>query len=340
MGADYDDLPDGVVIADDTTTVIEVNAAAAHLIGRSKSELVGRPLSEVMALRDVEGREWWPCVAPYTGLTTRSRLVEGSWFVPDGGEVLVTGRLVRAHRGGPVSAVIISLRDARARRRVDRSRSDLVATVAHELRSPLTGVKGFTATLLSKWERFSDSQRRLMLQTVDADADRLTRLIAELLDVARIDSNRLQLRPQPIDLATTTRKLLESMPVGERAMDLQLHQVPEVWVDPDKYTQILTNLVENATRHGEGTITVGVAPAADVVELWVQDEGAGIPEDLRRRVFTKFWRYGHRGGTGLGLYIVNGLVEAHGGSVSVGSGRAGGARMQVRFPLGEPVALG
>ena len=84
---------------------------------------------------------------------------------------------------------------------VDRERSDLVATVAHELRSPLTGVKGFTSTLLSKWERFTESQKLLMLRTVDADADRLTRLIAELLDVARIDSGRLTIRKEPVDVA-------------------------------------------------------------------------------------------------------------------------------------------
>ncbi|MDP9445333.1 MAG: HAMP domain-containing histidine kinase [Actinomycetota bacterium] len=340
MGAEYDDLPDGVVIADETATVTQVNAAAARLLRRRQADLVGQPLASVLALRDVEGREWWSCVAPYDGLTTRSRLVESTWYLPDGTEILLTARLLRERTGGPVVRLAASLRDSRSRHRIDRSRSDLVATVAHELRSPLTGVKGFTSTLLAKWQRFSDSQRLLMLQTVDADADRLTRLIAELLDVARIDSNRLQLRRQPLDLAEATRKLLESVPVGDRSMRPQLQAVPTVWVDPDKYAQILINLVENAARHGEGTITVGVAPAGDVVEVWVQDEGPGIPEDLRSRVFTKFWRHGHRSGTGLGLYIVNGLVAAHGGTVTIGSGTDGrGARMCIRLPVGEPAAV-
>ena len=341
MATPYDDLPDGLVIADADAIVRVVNPAAERLLGTTADELVGKHLGEGLGLRDEEGQEWWSCIRPYDGLETRSRLVESAWFDVRGNEVLVTAKLVRDRRAGPVQTMVLSLRDAGVRRRADRSRSDLVATVAHELRSPLTGVKGFTSTLLAKWERFSESQRRLMLETVDADADRLTRLIGELLDVARIDSGRLQLRRQPMDIVGEVERIagryggVESGPVT-----VQATPVPEIWIDPDKLAQVVINLLDNATRHGDGKVEIGIVPGSEqAVEIWVQDEGPGIPEDLRERVFAKFWRHGSRTGTGLGLFIVRGLVEAHGGHAWVETGDSGGARVRFSLPVGRPEAL-
>lgn len=339
-----DALADGAVLAGPDGRVTAMNAVAARYLAVDPAEAVGRPLADVLALQDQDGRDWSSTNRPYDGLPTRTAVPEQSWLLPDGTEVLVVARLHRTALHQPVERVAVSIRSGRGRARLDRERSDLVATVAHELRSPLTGVKGFVQALLTRWDKLNDDQKKLMLTTVSADSDRLSRLIAELLDVARIDTGRLQLYPRPSDAEALVRRAVDSVgastsrPLVVRAAA----ELPEINVDPDKFVQVVTNLVENAVRHGSGSVLVNLDPVgADGrrtgLRLVVEDEGDGIAPELRRRVFTKFWKFGRSGGSGLGLYLVNGLVEAHGGSVAIGDAVSGGARLTVTLPAAFPV---
>jgi signal transduction histidine kinase len=341
-GALADLLPEGVVVADESGEVVLVSALAGRMLGLEPAECTGRPLADVLALKDQDGQAWVACNRPYGGLSTRVGIPEQSWLLPDGTEVLVAARIHRPAPDRPVTAVAVTIRSGRGRARLDRERSDLVATVAHELRSPLTGVKGFVQALLNRWDKLNDEQKKLMLTTVSADADRLSRLIAELLDVARIDTGRLQLYPRPADLGVLVARVVESVGVSTaRPIEPELAGgLPRVLADPDKFTQVVTNLLENAVRHGEGRVRVVLDATVDgegreAVRLEVSDEGEGIPLDLRNRVFTKFWTGGARGGSGLGLYIVNGLVRAHGGTVTLDDAPGGGARVTTTWPVGE-----
>ena len=333
-----DQLPDGVVIADADGVVTVVNEQARRLLGSSVE--VGRQLSEVMALQDQNSCDWYATNRPYDGLASRVGLTEQSWLTSDGTEVLVTGRINRVGRFGAVDSVGLVIRSGRGRARLDRDRSDLVATVAHELRSPLTGVKGFVSTLLSKWDRLNDEQKKLMLNTVHADSERLQRLITELLDVARIDTGRLPLYPRPVDTQALVERCVDSVRVGtHRTIESSYAEdVPQIFADPDKFSQVVINLVDNAIRHGDGTVRVTVEPISTPfagVLIRVDDEGEGIAEAIRARVFTKFWKHGVRGGTGLGMYIVNGLVRVHGGEVQIKSSESGGGRLEVRWPSSD-----
>ncbi|MFF2652347.1 ATP-binding protein [Streptomyces sp. NPDC058045] len=346
-----DDLPDGLVTADANGRVTCFNAAAVRITTVPARQALGAPLTEVLPLVDLDGRPWWQLTDPYGGLATRTRQPERNLLLPGGREVLVSARYVRTAPTGPVHRLVVCLRDTDARRRTERSHAELIATVAHELRSPLTSVRGFTATLLAKWDRFTDEQKRLVLETVDADAARVTRLIAELLDISRIDSGRLEVRRQPVDLATAVGRHIQAHVADGRPAERFLLRVrpplPELWADPDKIDQILANLLENAVRHGEGTVTIEVAPAAGEehggsgggTAVTVSDEGPGIPEESMNRVFTRFWRGSKRGGTGLGLYIVKGIVEAHGGTITVGRAPGGGARFRFTLPVAAPAYL-
>jgi hypothetical protein len=338
----YDDLPDGVVVTDPTGAVLLANPAAERILATSADALVGRDLRVALPLTDPQGRDWWACLRPWDGLATRTRVPEQRLHVEDGPlqgrELLVTASFVR--NGTGLQRVVFVLRDNRARERSERSRADLVSTVAHELRSPLTSVKGFTATMLAKWERFTDEQKLLMLQTVNEDADRVTRLLTELLDVSRIDAGRLEMRVQVVDIPAAVRKAVAGrVAAGEPESRFVVNvtgELPEIWADPDKIDQVVANLVENALRHGEGTVTVTVGPHNGGAEVTVEDEGTGVAPETATRVFTRFWRGNKARGTGLGLYIVKGLVEAHGGSVEVGRAEGGGARFRFVLPAGAP----
>ncbi|GKQ34831.1 ATP-binding protein [Streptomyces sp. A012304] len=353
LGIDPDDLPDGLVVADEHGHVVCFNAAAERITAVPAADALGQRLEKALPLEDLEGRRWWQLTDPYGGLAIRVRQPERNLLLPGGREVLVSARYVRSEPTGPVRRVVVSLRDTEARRRTERSHAELIATVAHELRSPLTSVKGFTATLLAKWSRFTDDQKRLMLETVDADADRVTRLIAELLDISRIDSGRLELRRQPVDIGAAVGRHIQAYVAAGQPADrflLRIEQpLPALWADPDKVDQVLSNLIENAVRHGEGTVTIDITPAPSPREgedgehaatsVIVSDEGTGIPEESMNRVFTRFWRGSKRGGTGLGLYIVKGIVEAHGGTITVGRAPAGGAQFRFTLPVGAPAYL-
>jgi signal transduction histidine kinase len=341
-----DELPDGLVVADDAGRVIIFNQAAARLTSVAAEEAVGKFVSDVLPFRDDDGRDWWVCVDPYHGLATRTRHPERSLYLTDGTELLVSAGYVRDGRSGPVRRLVITLRGAQQRARLERSRAELVSTVAHELRSPLTSVKGFTATLLAKWPRFTDNQKLVMLETVNADADRVTRLITELLDVSRLESGRMEVHRELVDVPERARRLIAGrVAAGEPEDRYRLEvasDLPDTWLDADKIDQILGNLVENAVRHGAGIVTVVVERARiggdQAVAVSVRDQGEGIPPEMAHRVFRQFWRGKRRGGTGLGLYIVKGLVEALGGDITVGRAPGGGAEFRFTVPAGAPVA--
>ena len=350
-----DELPDGLVVADQCGRIIIFNRAAERLTGIRAGQVLGTELPGALPLADTEGRCWWQQSRPYDGLSIRTRHPERSLYLTDGTELLVTiGYLRDPRRSGPragwqydpgaVRRLTITLRSAEQRARIERTRADLVSTVAHELRSPLTSVKGFTATLLAKWPRFTDDQKRTMLETVNADADRVTRLITELLDVSRIEAGRLHLHREPVDIAARAAKLVAGrVAAGESESRFRIEvagDLPEVWLDADKVDQILANLIENAVRHGAGTVTTVIESALvhgePGVAVSVRDQGPGIAPEFAPRVFRQFWRAKRRGGAGLGLFIVKGLVEAHGGSITVAQAPGGGAEFRFTMPAGVP----
>ncbi|MDO5628153.1 MAG: ATP-binding protein [Mobilicoccus sp.] len=329
-------FPDGVVVVGADRRVEVVNPRAVALIGRPASELVGEDVDIACPLQEDTGRSWWACIDPWNGLDIRTGHRERTLTLLGRGPVLVTMSFLREVRGGPVTRVLVALRDTDSRRRAEAENAELISLVAHELRGPLASVKGFSTTLLQRWDRFSDEQKHLMIEAIEADSERLARLIHELLDVSRLDASRLRLEPQPVDLLDVARRCAGRLTAT--GLDPSRFRIdvrgddPLVWADPDRVDQIVTNLLENAVRHGAGTVYVVLEPDEAGWAVSVADEGDGIRPDQYAVVFSKFWHGSRRGSTGLGLYLVRGLVEAHGGTITVGRAPQGGALFRFTLP--------
>lgn len=340
MLVDLDAWPDAAIALDATGVVTAANEPAGRLFGVARASLVGRRMGD-LGLCDDQGQPWPGTDSrvpvdgeTVVGLGSGSRYAAAARPLVDpsaNGDPRGVGALVRFRpaSGGGLDAT----HDA-----------TLISTVAHELRSPLTGVKGFTATLLRRWDQLDDDRKRVMLQAINSDADRVVRLIVDLLDVSRIDTGRLQLRRQLVDVPALVARHIDRLEAGGYPRDRFRVQVAgglaETWLDPDRVDQVVSNLLDNAVRHGDGVVSVHLATVDGVggprLIGEIADEGQGIAPENYDQVFTRFWHQSGRGGTGLGLYLVRGLVEAHGGTITVGRAPSGGALFRFEIPAGAP----
>jgi signal transduction histidine kinase len=333
-------LPDATVVVAADGIVTAANQLACRLAGRA--DLEGRKATDVLPLFDEVGQDWWACMAPLSGdARLAPRLPETDLVLRTDARnrpVTLTAARMAGDRGEVVQ-LVLSLRKAELRARRDANRSELISTVSHELRSPLTSVRGFTKTLLDKWERFTDEQKQHMLRTVIEDADRVTRLLSELLDVSRIDAGQLRLRRQMVAVPTVVDRVVQRFAIVDEERPIQSvvpHDLERLYADPDKVEQVFTNLVENAMQYGAGQVEVRARELDASVEFCVADEGDGIPPGQMPYLFAKFSRRAgeRRSGTGLGLYISKGIVEAHGGRIWAAAGEGGGTRFLFTLPKG------
>ncbi|MFN2503480.1 MAG: ATP-binding protein, partial [Acidimicrobiales bacterium] len=316
--------------------------------GYRREDLVGHLIDEVLEPRRVDGQRLWVNGwHPSAQLRSVVRIPEQRIRLRGAGgrefTAMVTARYQRDADGRLQGAVLV-LRDG-ARRRAPAEGIEVISTVSHELRAPLTSVKGYTSLLLNRWERLGDEQKRMMLEQVHHDADRVTRLVTELLDISRLESGRLVLRPQLVDVPSLVAVVTDKVRMIEPKLDVAVDfpaEFPRVYADPDKVEQVLTNLVENAAKYAS---PAGMRVAGEVrdgeVAVSVSDRGDGIPASDLPRVFTKFFRRAETRptGSGLGLWISRGLVEAHGGRLNVDSEVGKGSTFRFTLPTVTPEEL-
>jgi PAS domain S-box-containing protein len=344
-------MTDGLWVYDADGQVVDVNQAAVNMFGlASRAEAIEHGSFEKLNFRDAEGRPVPPQEMPY------ARALAGQ-TVPDYLAVakhLITGRdldlsiaAAPIESRGIVGAVLV-IRDITALQELDRKKDEFLSVASHELRTPLTTIKGYTQLLAQTVNDLSPEDRATYINAVLGEIERMMGLISELLDVSRIETNRLQIHPQSIEWLPFIEGRVSAFRVQHpgRQIHFDVHAAPTTVVaDPDRMRQVVDNLLSNALKYSpDGTdIDVRVVSADGQVATSVTDHGIGIPRDEIPQLFERFHRARnvssrYYGGLGLGLYIARAIVEAHGGDITVESEEGSGSTFTLRLPVGGNAA--
>jgi PAS domain S-box-containing protein len=345
-GAVLRSVGEGVATLDASGRPLLVNPTLEALGGRSAGELVSRDWSEAFPLYDQRGDPVsWEDSIPALAIREH-RVVTTSGYElhlarSDGNRVPIAITAAPLLIADEMIGAVVVLRDVSHEREVDQLKTSLVSTVSHELRTPLTMIQGFSELLLTR-DDLGPERSRDALEQVHASAQRLGRLIDDLLSVSRIESGKLTVELGPVDLAAVIGEVVASFEAqtGRRfVVELDPGLAPALG-DRDKIVQVITNLASNAVKYSPESSSVEiVARSADNhAEISVVDHGIGMTEEERSHLFEKFTR-GDRpevrkaGGTGLGLYISKSLVELQHGQLWVHGAPGGGTVFSLSLPL-------
>lgn len=336
IAAIFDRMIDGVIIVGPTGQIRLANRAARTLFNLS-SPVVGRTVLEATRHHEVS--------AVVRRLDDQPEVLDHEVRLDRLGEARLVhiNALALESADGARDGALLVFHDITRLRQLEAVRQDFVANVSHELRTPLSLIKSAAETLIDGGKTVPAITDRF-LDIIDKNANRLTLLIDDLLLLARLDSGRLELHPQPIDLRDAADEAIADAALIARSREIALHNdVPAGAVahaDPERVRQVLANLVDNAIKYGraQGRVVLGArAVPPGFVEVGVRDDGPGIPAEAKARIFERFYRVDkarsrEQGGTGLGLAIVKNVVEAHGGNVRVESAPGEGTAFFFTLP--------
>jgi PAS domain S-box-containing protein len=348
-------MPEAVVIAAPPDgRVVGYNAAAEEILGPLASADGQFEIASRLKMHTREGEESTPL--PHIGALLSGEVISGVELTvtrSDGREtpVLASAAPIR-EPDGSIAAVVTVFRDIAALKEASRIKDEFVSVVSHELRSPLTPIRGFVQLVAKDLDREGGHGNHVVwLNSIAGHVDRMTRLVDDLLDVSRLKAGSLDIRPEPCDLVKICREVIhaKTASAGDHRFEL-VARSPEVrgeW-DNDRLHQVVDNLLTNSIKYSPdgGLVTIEVAEDVESGEamLTVSDEGVGISEADRARIFSPFVRTrdateSQIAGLGLGLYICHELVAAHGGRIEVGDAQGGGASFTIRLPQNVPAVV-
>ena len=346
--------PVGVVVFDvGTGHPVSLNREARRIVdslrmpGRTAEDLLG-----ILTCRLADGREIALGEYPLAGVLSGAETVRAEEIVlttPDGRSITTLVNATPIHaEDGAVASVVVTMQDLAPLQELERMRAEFLGMVSHELRVPLTSIKGSTAAALGTARLVAPAETREFFRIIDDQADRMIGLIADLLDAGRIETGTLSVSPEPSEVGALVEQARNAFLSGgaRHAVMIDLpHGLPPVLADRQRIVQVLNNLLANAARHSPDTAPIRIAAERDGVHVAVSvaDEGRGIAPERLGQLFRKYAAGDRNGGAGggLGLAICKGLVEAQGGRIRAESGGVGlGARLTFTLPVAGEAGTG
>ena len=346
--------PVGVVVFDASMGMpLSFNREAQRIVdGLRDPDQTAEQLLEVASFRRADGREISLSELPLaralgTGETVRAEEIVLS--VPDGRSITTLINATPIHsEGGDLETVVVTLQDLTPLEEIERQRAEFLGLVSHELRAPLTSIKGSAAALMRTPSTLDAAETQQFLRIIDNQADHILDLIGELLDAARIDAGVLSVSPEPSDMTVLVDRAVGVFQSGGGRSNVSVDlpsDLPRALADRRRIEQVLTNLLANAARHSPESSVIRVSAAMEGVHvaISVADDGVGVSSERLPYLFRRFFRAESDGqdgvGAGLGLAVCKGIVEAHGGRIQAESDGPGrGATFTFTLPAAEEVA--
>ncbi|MBI2864290.1 MAG: PAS domain S-box protein [Chloroflexi bacterium] len=336
---------DGIMVVDGKQTVVSINPTLEAMLGFSEGELIGHTCKYRLGAHQASGDLVCDSVCPFlfpVGGSPKS--VDATVTTRDGRQVWVNvayGPIYDAQ--GRVTAVVHSIRDISARKELEQLKDEFLSMVAHDLKTPLTSIKGYAQLLHRRaLKNESRSDELQSLETIDSQSKRMLNMINRLLEITRIQMGRLELRLEPTDLRQLAERIVEQAQVTTERHKLlfqaEAKDVVGIW-DSTYVEEVLGNLVDNAIKYSPqgGKIELKLQSVGGEACVSVRDQGPGIAKADQSRLFERYYRTARARqgaqGLGLGLYICRGLVEAHGGRIWVDSQEGMGSTFHFSLPL-------
>ena len=332
--------PDGILSVDNKVRIIDCNDGVCQLLGYTREELKGKDFRELLAKALPDK------LSLYYDQLTRKGLVETEFeFMGRGGQVIPVWAKIVGHydASGGLSRALVYIRDIAERKKLDQLKDEFIGLVSHELRSPLTVIMGAVNTALSEGARLSREEVRQLLQDAAVEAESLSHLLGNLLELSRVRADRLFLSKEPVNLRDVIRNTVDKIRLqsSKHRFVISIPRVlPPVLADHLRVERILYNLLENAVKYSPdgGSIRVFAKTDDAYLLIGVSDQGVGISIHDQAKLFGAFQRLEDRrlegiGGVGLGLLVCRRLVEAHGGRIWVESESGQGSTFYFTLPL-------